>query len=94
MKKHFVVDMDHLVSRLFHVLLAVEGGGDSALVCSRAVQWVKRKFGDIVLKIWSMFLVLTGVTQCNLYIEFVCGLRECPPGSLLRQNVSIGHAPG
>lgn len=27
-KKSFVVDMDHLVSRLCHVLLAVEGGDD------------------------------------------------------------------
>lgn len=46
----------------------------------------ERKFRDVLLKIWSIFLASAGVT---LHIEFVCGLRECPPGSFLRQNVSI-----
>lgn len=32
LKKQFVVGMDHIVSRLFRVLLAVEGGGGSTLV--------------------------------------------------------------
>jgi len=82
--------MDHLVSRLCHVLLAVEGRGDSTLV----LEWIERKYGDVVLKIWNVFLARTRVTQCNLYIELVCGLRECPPGSLLRRSVSSGYAPG
>lgn len=55
------------------------------------VRWVETKSRDVVLKI---FLAPTGVTQCNLRTEFVCGLREHPPGSFLRQSVSVGRAPG
>lgn len=95
LKKRFVVDMHHLISRLFIVLLAVES--DSTLVlksCSMSGQRKNFLYRYLVVsKIWNIFLAPTGVTQHNLYIEFVCGLRECPPGSLQRQNVSIGHGP-
>lgn len=50
--------MHHLISRLFIVLLAVEGESG---VEELSNEWVEKKFGDVVLKIWNIFLAPTGV---------------------------------
>lgn len=54
----------------------------------------ERKFRDVLLKIWSIFLASTGVTERNLHIEFVCGLRGMSTWQPSKAKREYCQAPG